>query len=411
MKIITQLREEFSFIGGNMLVIISTLIIVISASSIPYTYYPTYIEGLGGTPLVVGVIGFASYISMALVQFPGGYLADKHGRRWLIVSMTFGTAVTYIFYAIAPTWHFILVASVLQNLCLIYQPAILALVADSISPEKRGMGFSIINLIHHLSIPSPIIAAFLSIQYGLVSGMRIAYLIVAVSFFSAGIIRIKLRETLSNRTERLNLVNSFRSFPHSVIESMGALKTASRSMRFLFASFAIYNFAWFACSLNLILYATHVLHIEKFEWAVLMTWFSVVNILSALPCGKIIDKFGRKKPLLIAWSLFIPAMITFVYGDLIILTICFLLLGVALILVNTAYPALEADLVAREKRGKLAGSTYFFFNILNALGLLSGGFMYEFLSPALPFFLSSILYVPCLLLTLFRVHEPGKREI
>jgi DHA1 family multidrug resistance protein-like MFS transporter len=411
LKILAQLREEFSFIGGNMMVIISTLIIVISASSIPYTYYPTYVEGLGGTPLAVGVIGFASYISMALVQFPGGYLADKHGRRWLIVSMTFATAVTYIFYAMAPTWHFILVASILQNLCLIYQPAILALVADSISPEKRGMGFSIINLIHHISVPSPIIAGLLSIQYGLVSGMRIAYLIVAVSFFAAGIIRIQLKETLSNRTERINIVNSFRSFPHSVIEGMRALKTASRSMRFLFISFAIYNFAWFACSLNLILYATHILHIEKFEWAVLMTWFSVVNILSALPCGKIIDKFGRKKPLLFAWGLFIPAMITFVYGDMILLIICFLLLGLALILVNTAYPALEADLVAREKRGKLAGSTYFFFNILNALGLLLGGFMYEFLSPALPFLLSSILYVPCLLLTLFHVHEPGQREI
>ena len=394
-----------------MMVIISTLIIVISASSIPYTYYPTYVEGLGGTPLVVGIIGFVSYISMALVQFLGGYLADKHGRRWLIVSMTFATAVTYIFYAMAPTWHFILVASIMQNLCLIYQPAILALVADSISPEKRGMGFSIINLIHHISVPSPIIAGLLSIQYGLVSGMRIAYLIVAVSFFAAGIIRIKLKETLSNRTERINIVNSFRAFPHSVIEGMRALKTASRSMRFLFFSFAIYNFAWFTCSLNLILYATHILRIGKFEWAVLMTWFSVVNILSALPCGKIIDKFGRKKPLLFAWGFFIPAMIAFVYGDMIILIICFLLLGLALILVNTAYPALEADLVAREKRGKLAGSTYFFFNISNALGLLSGGFMYEFLSPALPFFLSSILYVPCLFLTLFHVHEPGKREI
>jgi MFS family permease len=408
---VARLREEFSFISGNILVLTITLIIIISAAAIPSTYYPKYVEGLGGTPFIVGVIGFASYATLAFVQFPGGYLADKHGRRWLIVTMTFGTAVTYVFYATAPTWHFILVAAVLQSLCLIYQPALLALVADSMPPEKRGMGFSIINLIHYLSVPSPIIAGLLSIQYGLNFGMRIAYLIVAVSFLIAAVIRIRLRETLGSRTERIPLVEFLRAFPDSVGESLRTLKTVSRSMLFLFVSFAIYNFAWFVCSLNLIFYAMDVLHIEEFEWAVLMMWFSAVSLLSALPCGKIVDKFGRKKPLSMAWFLFIPAMIAFVYGNLITLSICFLLLGVALILVNTAYPALEADMVAREKRGKIAGSTYFFFGILNSLGQLSGGFMYQYLSPALPFLLSSTLYVPCLLLTLFFVHEPTKREI
>jgi len=411
LTILARLREEFSFISGNMLVLTITLIIIISAAAIPYTYYSKYVEGLGGTPFIVGVIGFASYATLALVQFPGGYLADKHGRRWLIVIMTFGTAVAYVFYAAAPTWHFILVAAVLQSLCLIYQPALLAIVADSMPPEKRGMGFSIINFIHYVSVPSPIIAGLLSIRYGLIFGMRIAYLLVAVSFLIAAVIRIRLIETLGSRTERIPLVESLRAFPDSVSESLRALKTVSRSMLFLFVSFAIYNFAWFACYWYLIFYATDVLHITDFEWAVLMMWFSAVSLLSALPCGKIIDKFGRKKPLLMGWFLFIPAMIAFVYGNLIVLSICFLLLGVASILVNTAYPALEADLVAREKRGKIAGSTYFFYYILNSLGQLSGGFMYQYLSPALPFLLSSTLYVPCLLLTLFFVHEPTKREI
>jgi len=411
LTIFARLREEFSFISGNMLVLTITLVIIIFAAAIPFTYYPKYVKGLGGTPFVVGVIGFASSTTLALVQFPGGYLADKHGRRWLIFTMTLGTAVSYVFYAVAPTWHFILMAAVLQSLCLIYQPALLALVADSMPPEKRGMGFSIINLIHYVSVPSPIIAGLLSIRYGLVSGMRIAYFIVALSFLIGAVIRLRLRETLGSRTERIPLVESLRAFPDSVSESLRALKTVSRSMLFLFVSFAIYNFAWFACYYYLIWYATDILYIKEFEWAVLMMWFSAVSLLSALPCGKIIDKFGRKKPLLMGWLLFIPAMIAFVYGNLIILSMCFLLVGVAQILVNTAYPALGADLVAKEKRGKIAGSTYFFYYILNSLGQLSGGFMYQYLCPALPFLLSSTLYVPCMLLTLFFVHEPTKREI
>jgi len=70
-----------------------------------------------------------------------------------------------------------------------------------------------------------------------------------------------------------------------------------------------------------------------------------------------------------------------------------------------------ADFVARNKRGKIIGSTNFFFNILSGLGQLSGGFMYEYLSPALPFLISAVLFVPCLILTIFKVQEPTSREL
>ena len=411
MAILAKLKNEFSFIRGNILINAVTLVIVLVTASIPYTYYPKYIEGLGGNPFIVGVIGSASYATLALVQIPGGYLADKHGRRQLIVIMTFSVSITYFLFAVAPNWQFFMIASILQNLFLVYQPALQALVADSTPPEKRGLGFSIINLLHYISVPSPIIAGVIAVQFGLLPGMRIAYLIVTAAFLAVAILRVRFKETLTKTVEGNPLTEAIKNFPKSITESVKALKTESHSMLFLFASFAIYNFAWFMCSLNLIFYATDIVNIKDFEWAALMAWFSVVNILSALPCGKIVDRFGRKKPLMMAWFLFIPGLIGFVYGNIVITSISFLFLGVALILANTAYPALMADFVARDKRGKIIGSTNFFFNILSSLGQLSGGFMYEYLSPALPFLLSATLFIPCLILTLFKVHEPTSREV
>ena len=359
----------------------------------------------------MGVIGFAAYATLALVQIPGGYLADKHGRRKLTVTMTFATSITYFLFAIAPNWQFFLIATVLQNLFMIYQPALQALVADSTPPEKRGMGFSIINLLHYISIPSPIIAGVLAVELGLIPGMQIAYLIVSVAFIVAAILRTRFKETLKNTAKGNPLTDAIRNVPKSITESVKALKTESHSMLFLFVSFAIYHFAWFMCSLNLIFYATEVANITELGWAALMVWFSVVNIVSALPCGKIVDKFGRKKPLIAAWLLFIPGLAGFVYGNIISLSLCLLCFGVALILANSAYPALMADFVARNKRGKIIGSTNFFFNILSGLGQLSGGFMYEYLSPALPFLISAVLFVPCLILTIFKVQEPTSREL
>jgi MFS family permease len=411
LAILAKLKNEFSFIRGNILINTVTLAIILVTATIPYTYYPKYIEGLGGNPFIVGVIDFVSFAILALVQIPGGYLADKHGRRPLTVIMTFTISITYFLFAVAPNWQFFMTASILQNLFLVYQPALQALVADSTPPEKRGIGFSLINLLHYISVPSPIIAGVLAVRFGLIPGMRIAYIIVTAAFLVAAILRMQFKETLKKTVEGNPLTGAIKNFPKSITESVKALKTESHPMLFLFASFAIYHFAWFMCSLNLIFYATEIVNIKDFEWAVLMTWFSVVNILSALPCGKIVDRFGRKKPLTVAWFLFIPGLVGFVYGDIIIISIGLLFLGVALILANTAYPALMADFVARDKRGKIIGSTNFFFNILSGLGRLSGGFMYVYLSPVLPFLFSATLFIPCLILTLFKVHEPTSREV
>ena len=410
MAILAKLKNEFDFIKGNILINTVSLSIILVTAAIPYTYYSLYIEGLGGDPFIVGLIGFVSNIALALVQFPGGYLADRHGRRVLIFTMTFAFSVTYFLFAIAPNWQFFMLVSVIQSAFLVYRPALQALVSDSMPPEKRGLGFSLINMLHYISFPSPLIAGILLVEFGLVPAMRIAYMVLTGAFFVAAILRMRFKETLENTKEGMSVTNAFRNFPTSIMESVRTLKKASRPTLFLFVTFAIYNFAWFTCSLNLIFYARDILNIGEFSWAALMTLYSIVNLVSALPCGKIIDRFGRKKPLIVGWILFIPAMIGFVYGNLIIIAICFLLLGVALILTNTAYPALLADLVPRDNRGKMIGSTNFFFIILNALGVFFGGYMYQYMSPALPFLISAVLYVPCLILTLFKVQEPTNRE-
>jgi MFS family permease len=91
---------------------------------------------------------------------------------------------------------------------MIYQPALQALVADSTPPEKRGIGFSIINLLHYISVPSPIIAGALAVKFGLVPGMQIAYIIVSVAFLVAAILRTRFKETMTSTAEGNPLADS-----------------------------------------------------------------------------------------------------------------------------------------------------------------------------------------------------------
>jgi len=99
MKTVEKLREQFSFFKGNYLILIISWILMGFAGELPGIYYSDYVIQLGGSATVLGLIMFVSMVCLALVQFPGGYLADKYGRRWLVSTLTFGVALSYIFYA------------------------------------------------------------------------------------------------------------------------------------------------------------------------------------------------------------------------------------------------------------------------------------------------------------------------
>lgn len=133
-----NLKREFSFIRGNYAVLITSWIIVDFAMELPATYYGLYVLGLGATETILGVIGLSQFLALASLQFPGGYLADKYGRKWLISTMTFGVALSFILYAVAPSWPFILIGAVLMSIFnSTYQPALSAMVSDSLPPKEE----------------------------------------------------------------------------------------------------------------------------------------------------------------------------------------------------------------------------------------------------------------------------------
>jgi len=102
LRLIEKMKTEFSFFRGNYLILIISWILMDFAGELPGTYYSDYVIQVGGSATILGVILMASMLALAAVQFPGGYLADKYGRRWLVSTLTFGVALSYIFYAVAP---------------------------------------------------------------------------------------------------------------------------------------------------------------------------------------------------------------------------------------------------------------------------------------------------------------------
>jgi MFS family permease len=424
-----RLKKEFSFIRGNYLVLIVSWILMDIGNELPGTYYADYVKNvLGGTATILGIISFVSLLAMASGQFLGGYLADKYGRRVLVSTLTFGVALSFVFFAVAPTWHFVLIGSAIHSLCLLYQPALNAMMADSLPPEKRGMGFSILNLILSVSsTPGPIIALALVVTFKLNQGMRIAYTIVMALYLTAAIVRLRLKESIKD-VEKMNLREAVRSYPKALKEGIRVWKVVPKSMRNLFFSELIMRFAFTLPQFLFLLYAYYQLQIggtpnpalppeldpalqqARVLWGYVMTALFMCMIFLSFPVGRLLDKIGRKKPLIVSNILVIPAILLFAYGNFLTLFIAMPLVGFAMLLGFSASQALFADLVPQTLRGKVTGSMNFFTYVLMALGGAIGGFLYDAVAPEAPFLLTVILIVPSTILILRYVHEPKPEE-
>jgi MFS family permease len=405
------LRREFSFITGNYRILVVSWMIMDLASEMPSPNFQYYVRDvLGGGGVALGIIGFAGFLGMAAVAFPGGYLADKYGRRWLITTMTFGMASSYLLFAFAPSWPFVLLGTIINSLCLIYQPALFSMVQDSLPPERRGMGSSIIQLIHStFNTPGPMIAGFLLWRFGLEWSMRIIYLIMTTLFLTAAVWRLRLKETVTNAPP-MRFRYFISSYPQAIKESFGVWKVVPRSMLWLVVSQVLTMLGMSLFNVINALYAKDILKIPQEQWWLVFIPLTITMIIVSIPIGKAVDKFGRKAPLVLGLFAFALGVIIFVVGNLFTVAIAMILFGIGNLLFMASVMALSTDLVIPENRGKVNGFINFTGYIVMGIGMLLGNALYVSIRPQLPFYLALALLIPTLIIILFLVHEPQKQS-
>lgn len=409
--LLTRIRAEFSFMRGNLLTLIVSWLFVFFTFSMTFSFESPFFRELGAPPVVIGLMGSVGAMVLGLVRIPGAVIADKYGRRQIIVMMTFAIAFSFLFYIFAPDWRFVLMGMVISNLSLIYQPALDAILADSVPSEKRGMGYAAVNVIPNIpTIAAPAFAGFLVTSYGLVPGMRLVYTVVFFFMMIAAFIRLFfLRETLE-KPQRIKLDSMKVAFKDSFSAIREAWRDMPRTLRFVTVAFLVSAFEEPMFRMFTSLYVLDVVGIGKMEWGIINTAWVATTIILGFPFGKVVDKIGRRKSLLVGYFIFIPSTILFVLArSFTHLLAVYLFFGVGGCLIMPAYNALLADLIPKEKRGRIMG-TIVTLNILATVPSSAlGGLLYG-ASPVYPFLLSIALGATVSLIILFAVREPKIKE-
>jgi MFS family permease len=163
------------------------------------TLYPLYVESLGASPGVVGlVIGIAGLVRLAFL-LPSGLLTDRVPLRWLIVVGRSCTVVGTLLFAAAQAWWQLLPAIALTAAGNVAFPAISKVIADSTTDANRTRAFTLIFTVGPsvALLASPVLGGLLAEHVSLRSIFIAAALsqAVAVSFFW----RIRISEPHATR--------------------------------------------------------------------------------------------------------------------------------------------------------------------------------------------------------------------
>jgi len=114
-------------------------------------FLPKYLEKLGASTQVIGLFGTAEDFFDAMYQYPGGWLADKFGRRRALLFFVAFASIGYVVYFSARSWPLIFVGLAFSMAWhSMASPVIFAVIGDSLPKERRAMGFTFQSMLKRL---------------------------------------------------------------------------------------------------------------------------------------------------------------------------------------------------------------------------------------------------------------------
>ena len=142
MKTMGNLRSMLA-LNRNVVVLSATSFLVVGAW---FSWYPIllHLRHLGATDAQVGLAYALMQLSFQGMQLLGGLLADRFGRKRVIVWPTFAYLPLYLLAAATHHWGpLVALLVVADSLSAVQWPAFVASVAESVPEAQRGTAFAV----------------------------------------------------------------------------------------------------------------------------------------------------------------------------------------------------------------------------------------------------------------------------
>lgn len=352
----------------------------------------------------LGVILTTVSLVSNLVGVLSGFIADKYGRKLVIV---FGTALSClgaIVYFQTETTVELFIAVLLSSIGgSIVVSAMVTMVSESAEGKRRASAFGYVEMLRSIgAVIGPIIGSWMCISYGIRSPFLLAFIVYLLAF---AVLLSVLRETHKGGKQA-------RIFPWklSEIKQIHHSLPDAKSLYMLVLAQLIISFgAAFGGSLSVV-YASEVIEAGNMERGLMASAFTVASLVFMIPAGKLSDKIGRVKPLIAHEILFILIQLGYALAQAPMHLILLSALGGFTVAIGIpAFRALQTELMPQTDRAKLLSLYGFIAGLAATPGPLLSALVWEAYGPRVMFVLSAILMLPTAVVVYTSVKETLKK--
>jgi len=354
-------------------------------SDIIYPVWPLFVTTV--LKANMAALGFLDGLGEALVslsQAASGVLSDKFRKRKVFIWTGYLCgALSRWGYALSSVWTHLIPFRILDRAGKIRSAPRDAYVADLSTESTRGRYFGLLRTMDHLGAGVGILLCILLFR---ILSMRLLFALAAIpSLASALLILTKIKD---KKEARSHIYKG---------RSLGSLN--KNSLLFLVLS-GIFSLGAFSYSFLLV--SAKEAGIQTTFVPVLYLVFTAAASLAAFPFGKLSDKIGRKRVLLISFSLWTAVCVLFVLSrnHLLIFT-AFVIYGAHKGALEPSLRAFVCELGPKEWRATFLGGFQMVTGLCALPASLTAGLLWERAEAVAPFGLALVLTILAGILLLF----------
>lgn len=367
---------------------------------------PLYLKSLGASAAQIGLFFTLFQILPLILQILGGWISDSLGRLRSIAMGSVAGVLSYIGLILAPTWQWVFAGESLGAITRsLIGPSFGAFIAEESAEENRARVYGLTQTIFLVvNVIGPPLGGWLVDSYGFTTMLVVA----AVIYTSATIIRISMAKRAAAHEQE---TTEGKLTMRSLKSNLGAMLTIMISggvVTWLLLTDGVRDIAFSLSFTYIPLYVEQFGGLNATQIGWLTSIFGIASMLVNTPAGWLADKKGERINIVIGFVLQFIALMIFVRLDTFLgYSIVWALFGLGVGLMQPAYQSLLSKVLPRKLRGTGFGL------IQSSLGLFSlpapyiGGFLYENVSPKLPFVITAWASLIAVIPAWFKFKLPG----
>jgi MFS family permease len=340
-------------------------------------FIPKYLESLGAGTAIIGLFGTAEDFFDAIYQYPGGWLADRLGRRRAFLLFIAIASAGYVVYYLAPSWPCIFLGlGLVMGWQSMASPAIFAVIGDSLPRERRAMGFTLQSILKRVPIViAPVVGGAMIASLGIVRGVHAA-LLITLGIAALTMLLVRSINVAIKTSGATNIRGVWRSF-HAALKR-------------LLISDIIIRMCEGMTGVLMILYVTNVLGFSTARYGALIAIQMVTSILVMIPASKIADRIGRRPFVIATFVSFASFPLAVLLASSFAWLVVAFIIGGLREIGEPSRKAMIVDFAREDVRARSVGLYYLVRSLSITPAAAIGGILWK-LAPEVPFVTAGII--------------------